>query len=107
MENHIQCISIFFPSLFLILAAFATQQWPRQCLHSAIRNDRSSKAYVANNQGLKITETEYANEDYAICVAKENTELLAEINQALADLTADGTIAAIIEKYIPSEGTAE
>ena len=69
-----------------------------------IIDNEPAKAYVANNQGLKITDTEYANEDYAICVAKENTELLAQINQALADLTADGTIAAIIEKYIPSDG---
>ena len=72
-----------------------------------IIDNEPAKAYVANNQGLKITETEYANEDYAICVAKENTELLAQIDQALAELTADGTIAAIIEKYIPSDGAAE
>ena len=41
-------------------------------------------------------------ESYAICVAKENTELLEQINKALAELTEDGTIAKIIEKYIPS-----
>jgi polar amino acid transport system substrate-binding protein len=49
---------------------------------------------------LKILDTEYAVEDYAICVAKENTELLEQINAALATLTADGTAQKIIDKYI-------
>jgi len=49
---------------------------------------------------LKILDTEYAVEDYAICVAKENTELLDDINAALAELEADGTLAAIVDKYI-------
>lgn len=49
---------------------------------------------------LKILDTEYAVEDYAICVAKEDTELLEQINTALAELTADGTAQAIVDKYI-------
>lgn len=49
---------------------------------------------------LKILDTEYAVEDYAICVAKENTELLDKINAALAELEADGTRDAIVDKYI-------
>lgn len=62
-----------------------------------------AKAYVAANEGLKILESTYASEDYAACIAKENTEFLEKFNAALADLTADGTIAAIIAKYIPAE----
>lgn len=53
---------------------------------------------------LKILDTEYALEDYAICVAKENTDLLADINDALAELTQDGTAQKIVDKYI--SGTA-
>ena len=52
---------------------------------------------------LKILDTDYVLEDYAICVAKENTELLDSINNALAELTADGTLAEIVAKYIPAE----
>ena len=59
-----------------------------------------AKALVAANAGLKILETAYANEDYAICIKKGNTELLDQINQAIKELTADGTIDAIIAKYI-------
>ena len=62
-----------------------------------------AKAYVAENQGLKILDTEYVTEDYAICVAKENTELLDKINKALAELTADGTVQKIIDKYIKAD----
>lgn len=70
---------------------------------AVIIDNEPAKSYVAANKGLKILETSYVEEDYAICLAKENTELLENINKALADLTADGTIPAIIEKYIPSK----
>ncbi len=49
---------------------------------------------------LTILDTEYAVEDYAICVAKENTDLLEKVNTALAELKADGTAQAIVDKYI-------
>ena len=49
---------------------------------------------------LKILDTEYTQEDYAIAVAKENTELLDKINEALDALQADGTAQAIVDKYI-------
>lgn len=62
-----------------------------------------AKAYVAANAGLKILETTYAEEDYAACFAKENTELLDKFNAALKELKEDGTIDAIIGKYIKAE----
>ena len=65
-----------------------------------IIDNEPAKALVAANAGLKILETTYANEDYAICVKKGNSALLAKIDQAIKDLTADGTIDAIIDKYI-------
>ncbi len=49
---------------------------------------------------LTILDTEYTSEDYAVCVAKENTELLEKINTALAEMEADGTKKAIVDKYI-------
>ena len=52
------------------------------------------------NEGLVILDTQYAVEDYAIAVSLENEELLASINEALAALTEDGTVQAIIDKYI-------
>ena len=55
--------------------------------------------YVEANEGLKILDTEYAVEDYAIALAKDS-ELTAKIDAALAELIADGTVQAIIDKYI-------
>ena len=49
---------------------------------------------------LQILDTEYAVEEYAICVAKENTDLLDKINAALVELENDGTKKAIVDKYI-------
>ncbi len=71
-----------------------------------IIDQEPAKSFVAANTGIHILEgeNEYAVEDYAICVDKGNTELLNKINKALAELKADGTIAQIIEKYIPSNG---
>ena len=67
---------------------------------AVVIDNAPAKRYVAANEGLVILETAYAEEDYAICVAKDNTALLESINKALAELTADGTIDAIIAKYI-------
>ena len=52
---------------------------------------------------LKILDTEYAVEDYAICIAKENTDLLEKVNEALATITANGTAQKIIDKYISGQ----
>ena len=65
-----------------------------------------AQEFVKANPGLKILDTEYANEDYAIGVNKANTALLDAINGALADLKADGTIDSIISKYISTDSTS-
>ena len=67
-----------------------------------IIDNEPAKAYVAANEGLVILDTEYAIEDYAICFAK-NSALTEEVNKALQELIADGTVAGLIEKYIPAE----
>lgn len=62
-----------------------------------------AKAYVEANDGLELLESAYAEEEYAICVAKENDELLEKINTALTKLKSDGTIDEIVSKYISAE----
>ena len=62
-----------------------------------------AEAFVAANAGLTILDTEYVTENYAIGVNKDNTALLDAINQALAELTADGTVQSIVDKYISAE----
>lgn len=65
-----------------------------------ILDNEPAKALVAANEGLSILDTEYAVEDYAIAVAKDNTELLEKVNGALSELIADGTVQSILSKYI-------
>lgn len=74
-------------------------------VQAVIIDNEPAKSLVAANagKGLVILETEYVYEEYAICVKKDNTELLNKINQAIEDLTADGTIQRIVEKYIPAQ----
>ena len=65
-------------------------------------DNEPAKALVAANPdaGLSILDTAYANEDYAIAINKQNTDLLNQSNAALAELKADGTLQSIIDKYI-------
>lgn len=65
-----------------------------------ILDNEPAKALVAANEGLHILDTEYAVEDYAIAIAKENTALLEKVNKALSELKADGTLQSIVGKYI-------
>ena len=66
-------------------------------------DNEPAKNYVAANEGLKILDTAFANEDYAAAIAKDNTELFEQVNTAIQELKADGTIQTIIEKYILAE----
>ena len=68
-----------------------------------IIDNEPAKAFVADGKGLVILDTAYAEEQYAIAVSKENTELLEKINAALAKLTENGTVQAIVDKYISAE----
>ena len=63
-----------------------------------------AQEFVAANPGLVILDTPWVEEEYSIGVNKGNTAMLDAVNGALAELTADGTLQAIIEKYIPTEG---
>ncbi len=70
---------------------------------AVVIDNAPAKEFVAANPGLKILDTAYAEEDYAIGVAKGNTAMLDAINGALEELKNDGTLQAIIDKYIKAE----
>lgn len=65
-----------------------------------IIDNEPAKAFVAENEGLVILDTSYADEDYAACFAKDNDELRTAIDEIIMELTEDGTIDQIIAKYI-------
>lgn len=70
-------------------------------IDAVIIDNEPAKVFVAQNEDtLKILDTEYTVEDYAMAFAKDNEELQQQFNQAIAELKADGTIDALLDYYI-------
>lgn len=72
-------------------------------LDCVVIDEQPAIEFVKQNKGLKILDEEFTNEDYALCVGKDNPQLLEDINAALEKLKSDGTIDDIINNYIGSE----
>ena len=70
---------------------------------AVVIDNEPAKSFVEQNEGLKILDTEFAVEDYAIGFAKGNTALRDAVNAALSELIADGTVQSIVDKYITAE----
>ena len=70
---------------------------------AVVIDNAPAKEFVEANPGLKILDTAYAEEDYAIGVAKGNTAMQNAVNTALEELKNDGTLQAIVDKYIKAE----
>ena len=66
-------------------------------------DNEPAKVYVAQNPELKIVDEEFTYEEYAIAVAKDNEELLNEVNSAIAKLKESGKLDEIINKYISAD----
>lgn len=62
-----------------------------------------AKAFVEKNDDLQLLDEELSSEEYAMCVNKDNGDLTAKINEALAQLEADGVLDSIISNYIGDE----
>ena len=83
--------------------AVAVQALVNGQVDAVVIDNEPAKAYVAANPGLKILDTEFAVEDYAIALQKGNTGLLEAVNAAMDELKADGTFQTIVDKYITAE----
>ncbi len=68
-----------------------------------IIDNSPAETFVAQNKGLKILPTVYAEEDYGFELNKDATELYEEFNGALEELLKDGTVQKIIDKYISAD----
>ena len=69
---------------------------------AVVIDNAPAKEYVAANPGLKVLDTSYAEEDYAIGMAK-GSPLEDAINNALKELKEDGTLQSIVDKYINAD----
>lgn len=85
-------------------AADAVQALLTNKIDAVCIDDQVAKNFVAANPDeLTMLDTAYTEESYAIAVSKDNTELTEKLNGAIAELKEDGTLDAILNKYIAKE----
>ena len=66
-----------------------------------------AKVFVEQNEGIKLLDEAFTEEEYAIAIAKDNTELLEKVNTALNELKDSGEFQKVVDKYISSDDAAE
>ena len=81
----------------------AVQALLQDKIDAVIIDREPAKVFVSQNEGLIILDEEFTVEDYAIAIAKDNTELLDKVNSSLASLKSSGKLQEIIGKYISAE----
>lgn len=73
-----------------------------------VLDEEPSKAIVAKNADkIRILDVEFGTEEYAIAVAKGNTELLDIINATIKEMKENGTYDAMIAKYFPDRAVED
>lgn len=81
----------------------AVQDLAQGKIDAVIIDREPAKVFISQNEGLTILDDEFTLEDYAIAVAKGNTELLESINTSIANLKSSGKLQEIIDKYISAD----
>ena len=81
----------------------AVQALLQDKVDAVVIDDQPAAVFVQQNEGIVILEEPLTNEDYAIAVKKGNSELLAQINEAIAELKESGKLQEIFDKYISAE----
>ena len=72
-------------------------------IDAVIIDEQPAKAFVSQNEGIKILEEKFTDKDYAAAIAKDNTELVEAVNKALASLKSSGKLDEIVAKYITED----
>ncbi len=89
-------------------AADAVQALLTNKIDAVCIDDQVAKNFVAANPDeLTTLDTAFAEESYAIAVSKDNPDLTEQLNGAIAELKEDGTLDAILDKYIAKVEGAE
>lgn len=78
-------------------AVIALTQGKVDCV---IIDSEPAKAFVEQNKGLKILDDTFDTEEYAIALPKDKENLVKDFNNALDELTKDGTLKSIVDNYI-------
>lgn len=81
----------------------AVQALTQDKIDAVVIDGEPAKEFVAEADGLKILDEAFTEEEYAIAVAKDNDDLLKQMNEALASLKESGKIDEIVAKYISAD----
>ena len=76
-------------------------------IDAVVIDAQPAKAFIAANNELMILDEEFVTEEYAICLAKNNSSLTEKVNEALNVLIANGTVNKIINNYIGENASKE
>lgn len=85
----------------------AVQSLQQNKIDAVVIDGEPAKVFVEENEGLKILDEAYTEEEYAIAIAKDNDELVSKINEALANLKKSGKLDEIVNKYISTETSGD
>ena len=66
---------------------------------AVIIDDRPAREFVANVPGLRILDTEFADENYAIAFPK-GSPLVERFNEIIVEMKEDGTFQEIVDRYV-------
>lgn len=83
--------------------AEAVQALKQGKVDAVVIDNEPAKEFVKANKGLRILETAYTEEDYALAF-KKGSDLTEKFNQAIAQLRQEGTFDAIVAYYIEGKG---
>lgn len=72
-------------------------------IRAIVMDEMPAKRFLNEVEGLAIMDEALSEESYAIGFKKGNTELVSQVNKALSEMKADGTMAAIFAKYIDGD----
>lgn len=78
----------------------AVQALSQGKIDAVMVDDQVAKALAANNDAVTVLEEPFTVEEYALCISKDKSDLTKAMNTAIAELKADGTLQAILDKYI-------
>ncbi|WP_070042072.1 basic amino acid ABC transporter substrate-binding protein [Robinsoniella peoriensis] len=81
----------------------AVQAMTQGKIDAVIIDREPAKVYVEQNEGIKMLDEAYTEEEYAIAIKKDNEELLKKVNTALAELKSSGELQKILDKYIKAQ----
>lgn len=68
-------------------------------IDAAVLDNAPAETYIKTNPDLKMLDTKLSEENYAIALRKDRTDLLQEVNATIKRVNQDGTYQRLIEKH--------